>query len=173
MQCPFCPGQLERARYEGLPVFQCSICQGYLIESRRVTDIKRRGFKSKAELTNDSAAAVADNLESLRCPRCRRKMAKERAEPPSSFQIDTCQDCSLVWLDLGELAQLQLDYEATPRGTDARRMRKRQQEMTAAEQAEFVSNLAKLPEGDATLLSAFGRGLAASWDQCWRRQFYD
>jgi len=165
MRCPSCPGQLERTRYEGLPVFRCLACLGYLVETRRVTDIKRRRFKPDARLQADALAAHDDNTESIRCPRCRREMAKERSKRPLSFHIDTCHDCSLVWLDLGELARIQLDFEATPRAKDAQRLQKRHQEMTDAERDEFARNLAALPPGDASLLSPFGEALVESLAQ--------
>ena len=156
IQCPSYPGDLVRTRYEGLPVFQCSECRSYLVETQRVSDIKQRLFKSKTVLLADSSAGDSDNAELLSCPRCGRQMAKEHARPPLSFHIDTCQECSFVWLDLGELARLQLEHEASPRGNDAKRFQERHREMTAAERAEFASNLAALPPGEASFEPTVG-----------------
>lgn len=100
-------------------------------------------------------------------------MAKEHARPPLSFHIDTCHVCSFVWLDLGELARLQLEHETSPRGNDAKRFQEQHREMTAAERAEFASNLAALPPGEASLISAFGLGLVDSWQRFWRLQNHD
>ena len=62
------------------------------------------------------------------------------------------------WFDTGELACLQLAYENTPRGQDSGKFQRRHRDMTPAEKEEFARRLAELPEGDATLASAFGSG---------------
>jgi Zn-finger nucleic acid-binding protein len=89
-------------------------------------------------------------------------MGKELLKGSASFCIDKCPDCELVWFDAGELARLQLDYEATPREREATRFQDRHRQMNPEEKRQFEQHLARLPEGDATLASAFGQGLMES-----------
>ncbi len=164
MKCPVCSASLRASRYEGLPVFTCDACSGYLVATRRVTDIKRRRMTTKAELIEEAAIdGETDSKDRLRCPRCKGWMQKQSWAEHPSFHLDVCQNCDFVWFDTGELARLQLDFELSDRGQEAARFQDRLKNMTPAEKEEFESALAELPEGDATLASAFGAGLTESF----------
>ncbi|MFK7819806.1 MAG: zf-TFIIB domain-containing protein [Planctomycetaceae bacterium] len=165
MQCPSCSSELTRSKYEGLPVFSCTRCAGYLVASKQVTNIKRRREKSPNDLAIEVDARGRDQQRIVRCPRCRRQMEKEEAKGKHRFQIDKCRDCEFVWFDPGELACLQQNFEATPRGEEAGRFQERHKTMSQTDRDEFEENLANLPPGDASLLSAFGQGLAESFLQ--------
>ena len=174
MNFPVCSSTLKRSSYEGLPVFSCAQCSGYLVATRRVVEIRRRGAKSHEHLKQDAVVEGHNDSECrLRCPRCRRPMDKEFWKGRGSFRIDKCRDCELVWFDSGELAGIQREYEATQPAQDAARFRNRLWQLTPEERRELEQNLARLPEGDATLASAFGEGLMESmvelawtlWDQ--------
>ncbi len=91
-------------------------------------------------------------------------MDKEIWKGAASFHIDKCRDCRFIWLDAGELARIQLQHESTPRAQEAARFQNRHRQMTPEEKRQFEHNLARLPEGDATLASAFGEGLMESMD---------
>ena len=163
MKCPVCSSDLAPSRYEGLPVFTCDNCNGYLVATRRVTDIKRRRIQSPEDLKQEALVdGHGDSEDSLRCPRCRRRMDKELWKAAASFHIDKCRDCEFVWFDAGELARSQLDYEAKPRSQEALRFQDRHRQMTPEEKRQFAQDLARLPEGDATPASAFGAALMES-----------
>ncbi len=160
MLCPVCSHSLKASRYEGLPVFRCESCHGYLVASRRVTDIQRRNTTPTADLVATAdVKSEHDSLGKLKCPRCRRDMEKELHESQPPFHIDKCSDCDFVWFDVGELERTQLEYEVSPHGMEAARMRERHENMSEEQKEVFAENLAKLPEGDASLVSAFGKGL--------------
>jgi Zn-finger nucleic acid-binding protein len=163
MKCPNCSSDLNRSQYEGLPVFSCADCSGYLVSTRRVTHINRRRIHSADELTEEAITDVREDREhSLRCPRCMRQMDKELCDQAKSFHIDKCVDCELVWFDAGELARSQLAYESTERAQETRQFQERHLQMTSDERKEFEHNLASLPEGEASLESEFGQGLIGS-----------
>ncbi len=120
MDCPLCSTELRRTTYEGLPLFACDTCSGYLVATNRVSAIERRREKNAEDLMQEAAPAkLKDNQEALRCPRCRGRMMKEFAKSPAEFHIDTCERCDVVWFDAGELALIQLTFEATAAGQDA------------------------------------------------------
>ena len=163
MKCPVCSSDLAPSRYEGLPVFTCDNCNGYLVATRRATDINRRRTRSSEDLEQEALIdAHGDSVEGLRCPRCRRSMDQELWEGASPFHIDKCRDCEFIWFDAGELARSQLDYEATPRSQEALRFQERHRQMTPEEKRQFEQDLARLPEGDATPASAFGEAFMES-----------
>ncbi len=163
MHCPICLFSLSRSHYEGLPVFRCDLCNGYLVATRRVSGISRCREKAPDDLKREAlAVAGMESGQNLQCPRCGRPMDKDHWPRVKTFQIDKCRECELVWFDTGELARLQLEYEATPIAQEAARFQDRHRRMTPEEQQQFEENLARLPEGDASLLSAFGEGLIDS-----------
>lgn len=173
MKCPVCKANLRRAKYEGLPVYCCDSCGGYLVQTSRARGIERRREKSDAELA-EAAEAAGSGSEGLRaCPRCHRSMNKEISRGKTVFQIDKCSSCDVIWFDPGELARLQLNYQATPRAAEARRFQERHKNMTDEDKEEFESDLANLPPGDASLLSAFGQGLSESWNNFFHRMLRD
>ena len=117
--CTVCSGVLEATEYEGTPVMHCNQCHGYLLERRGVDDIKESGDKSTAELAAEQDRdRVGDTLDPIRCPKCGGSMGKEYLTEPDAFHVDYCDPCGVLWFDGGELARLQLTYEARRRGRD-------------------------------------------------------
>ena len=160
MKCPRCSHNLERCRYEGLPVSVCRACDGYLIRTHHVGSIKHRRDKSAGELETEAAAAIEQQLApGVTCPRCRRQMRVEPAPGPIDFHLDECRQCDLVRFDGGELARVQIHYEGSAGGRDMAELRERFHNMPADRREKFERNLAELPPGDASLASAFGEGL--------------
>ncbi|MBN1589947.1 MAG: zf-TFIIB domain-containing protein [Pirellulales bacterium] len=152
MKCPNCNLQLRRILYEGMPVFRCMRCHGYLLGERRLEGIKSSPLTSieqlKQEVINE---AQADTEKPIRCPRCLRKMEKRFIEEPAALHVDACRECGHVWLDGGELARLQLSHEMQPQAQEARRFRERIRSMTAEEKATFEANIKKLPKEERSV----------------------
>jgi len=61
--------------------------------------------------------------------------------------LDVCRSCSLVWLDGGELALVQLGYESSAIFAEAQEMKRRMAQLEASpnRKAAFEENLARLP----------------------------
>jgi len=124
-KCPVCGEQLVRVEYEGANAMTCPVCHGYLIDTSSVERIKRSELKSPQELKDEAMGQFHPNSENeLKCPRCRLSMQKVHESLPGvELQLDHCKPCSLIWLDGGELALLQLGYEGTNKATESRRMK--------------------------------------------------
>ena len=166
MKCPACSAELRRSQYEGLPVFACDQCGGYLVSTNKAVGIGRRHETPTATLVQEASAGEgSDNADDLRCPRCNRAMKKEHWPGSKSFHIDKCHSCDLVWFDVGELAQMQLEQESTARGQDATRLQQRHEQMTPSERQQFEEDLARLPEGEASLASPIGQALWENWNE--------
>ena len=79
--------------------------------------------------------------------------------PVFHVQIDVCDRRNLVWLEIGELALVQLAYEASTRFLDAQEFRRRMQDLEASPErlAEFEDKLTH-----ATSAGSHGR-IARFW----------
>ncbi|MBN2215857.1 MAG: zf-TFIIB domain-containing protein [Pirellulales bacterium] len=150
MKCPACQSELRRILYESVPVFRCLECHGYLLSEKRLEGIRRSPATGIEQLKREVIQeAQPDTLDSVRCPRCGRKMDKRYIEQPAALHVDVCRECRFVWLDGGELGRLQLTNEMTLKGQESRRFRKRLATMTPEEKAEFERNLEALPDEKA------------------------
>jgi len=133
--------------------------------------------KTTAELKSEASADFKKNsFVRLSCPACRMLMDKRQITlSVVVLQIDVCEHCSLVWLDGGELALLQLGYQATAKFLNAQDLKRRMRELNAdpERKARFQTNLAKLPESTepfeaamkemgAEVLNAIIRGMSVS-----------
>lgn len=148
--CPVCNIPLDPVVYTGVGVLRCGQCQGHLVDTSRLAAIKRIAGKSQAELKAEVTGAYhGDHTGPVKCPTCRMPMRKQPVPLPGlTLQLDVCKTCSLIWLDGGELALVQLDHRATPAFRDAQQMKQRIAALEAdpARKAAFEQNMAKLPE---------------------------
>ena len=149
MQCPNCESPLQREVYEDVPVLQCPKCHGYLIEQRRLQLIKLSRERTQDLLAKESATQGADDtLQQVRCPRCKvQRMSKQKVymDDGSHFFLDVCDECHSVWFDGGELAKLQLDYEASAQALEAFAFEQRARERTPEEEKAFEEQVHKIP----------------------------
>ena len=151
MKCPNCDIQLHHTQYEKYPVFQCPKCAGYLVAKKRLSVIKGSRERSTVELeTEAQQERQPDQQERLRCPKClANKMSKEKIlfdeHPEESFTIDVCRQCSVIWFDGGELARLQLDYEASLKAIDELEFQQQWEDKTEVEKEQVQEQFAALP----------------------------
>jgi Zn-finger nucleic acid-binding protein len=152
---------------EAFVLHRCSECGGNLVAYHRLELIERRRDRTVEQLKQEVETYFKeDSHERLRCPRCRSSMTKG-LERGRLFSIDWCQGCSLVWLDGGELAMLQLRYQDSDKGKEEAELQRRLAAMTDEQKAEFEANLAKMRSGFITpeelLLSMFDSGSFKPW----------
>jgi Zn-finger nucleic acid-binding protein len=147
--CPICNVPLRPEAYEGLRIQRCPQCQGHLLEQARFDAIRRIPQKSLPKLEAEARADfTGDTAAPLRCPRCRVTLIKRPlAVPGFDLHMDVCFDCSLVWLDGGELAMAQLVYQASPKFRDTQEMKRRAEALDAdpERKAAFDEAVARLP----------------------------
>jgi heat shock protein HtpX len=123
--CPSCGYSLAESLYEGVPVYKCNCCKGYLIEKDKITRIisrREQGFSDEAirqaKIVEEMAKTLATQKVKIKldrnCPKCERKMFKTFYTLAYPIEVDRCFDCNLVWFDENELEILQyLIEEAT------------------------------------------------------------
>jgi Zn-finger nucleic acid-binding protein len=145
VRCPLCNVDLVRLTYEGLKIEQCASCRGVLVSDDRLAGIKTKRERSKQQLEAElDSSRKPDTAKRVRCPGCWEQMEKERCKKPQPFFIDRCEECRLVWLDGGEVAAVQLGYQASGPGRESRELQRRLAEMSPERRAEFERNLAEL-----------------------------
>ena len=161
--CPICAVPLEPEKYEGLRILQCPQCHGHLVDLSRYKSIRRLPENTLAELETEARDHFqGDTPEPVRCPRCHFAMRKRPLHVPGfDLHMDVCGDCSLVWLDGGELAMAQLAHQATPGFRDAQEMKRRSTALDAdpERKAAFDEAVAKLPEAPGIFEGAFREAL--------------
>lgn len=106
--CPNCRIPLSRALVDSEKVEACRQCLGILmvregfstvIESRRV---RFRGTEEAPVLYDPRALE-----HSLDCPACGKRMETHPYYGPGNVVIDSCHACALIWVDTGELTQIE------------------------------------------------------------------
>jgi Zn-finger nucleic acid-binding protein len=161
MQCPACRVELNRTTYEGVPVFECPRCGGYLVGRRQMVLIKSSRGKSREELEADvESRSGGDSTEDVRCPKCLARDMKKQRVPAGdeSFHVDVCEKCGVVWFEGGELARMQLQYEASAKGVESLARQQRAAGLDAGDN-EFQRNLAALPRNS----NPFVQALKEAW----------
>ncbi|MGD9127294.1 MAG: zf-TFIIB domain-containing protein [Planctomycetia bacterium] len=145
MKCPVCKTDLKRIFYEGMAVFRCFGCAGYLMQEKRLESI-RIIPQTPVELLKKEVIEEQqpDTLHDIKCPHCFYPMTKVQLPPPASLMIDLCTDCQYVWLDGGELARIQLAYECSDIGREHRELRRRFEALTPKERELLQRRINKL-----------------------------
>jgi Zn-finger nucleic acid-binding protein/uncharacterized protein YxjI len=109
MNCPDCQGKLVPRTYEGVVLDQCIQCSGILL-----TELKLKQIEVSQEQTLDKNKQHSQSrgYDSTRhCPSCSQVMEKKQYGKFKGKTIDTCNACKLIWLDEGELEDIQVAYE--------------------------------------------------------------
>jgi Zn-finger nucleic acid-binding protein len=124
MDCPRDGSGLATAKYEGFDVDKCATCGGIWLDRGELEAIeakiehKHQGDPNAAGPNTATRAAI--EVEQLGanpvdCPRCGTKMVARDYGFGAQIIIDACpQDCG-VWLDVGELQQIERFYEDSQR----------------------------------------------------------
>ena len=163
MYCPKCTSALSRVRYAKVNVLQCGQCFGHLVEKHRVRTIERKIDKDLTALVAEiDIANGSDTVQSVRCPRCRNRMTKKKIRAQINFAVDECSNCEFVWLDGGELAEIQLAFGTKEQTAEVNRMRDRLASMTVEEKNEYETRIANLIERgtEIELMEAVSEGLS-------------
>lgn len=163
-RCPVCDVDLERVEYEGFQIWSCPDCDGHSLSQFRLEGIKRSIAASPEQLGDEAKSYRGSTGERLRCPGCRARMRKELVKGRIVVEVDRCEFCEELWLDAGELAMLQLAYEAGEKGSEAAEFRRRVAELDACPERRerFEQNVANLPQSTGNVL---GDALGVLFDE--------
>ena len=104
--CPQCATPLDDARIEGCPVRYCSSCQGVLVEMKYFVALSDavRAHEPRQGVALPRRQQPGDRT--LPCPICAQPMLSHFYGGPGNIVLDTCEPCSVNWLDPGELRRI-------------------------------------------------------------------
>ena len=109
MQCPNCSNQLTATLYEGFNIHVCSSCKGRLLDEQKLGEIEK---KRELYISRDQGHTDSNHYDGTRfCPGCDTKMEKAKYGKYIPRTIDKCPQCNNIWLDEGELEDIQVAYE--------------------------------------------------------------
>ncbi len=118
-----------------------------MVKIDRLNVIQTKREKDHDELADEMNQSAHDTEGQIHCPACMRRMQKRSKQlGQSTFGVDRCESCQLIWLDNGELAKLQIIYEFSEQGREAQRFKDRLNNMTPQEKNELKERISKLPK---------------------------
>ena len=106
LACPLCRVPLVQADFAKIPLLYCTECHGLLMPMNELIPVldQARSDDTKAAVQNPPDRG--DLKRVVQCPKCNRRMDTHFYAGPGNVIVDTCDDCSLLWLDRGELTRI-------------------------------------------------------------------
>src|SRR5947209_5669277 len=124
--CPRCRTALRPATYEGANVETCPDCRGEWLgpdDLKHIVDTRELTWDPEALRTVQEAPpfrrTAGPDGERLACPACGEAMESFNYAGDSGIFLDKCRQCGGIWLDGGELEQVQLVVEAADAASEA------------------------------------------------------
>jgi Zn-finger nucleic acid-binding protein len=95
--------------YEGVRIYVCSSCNGRLLDEQKLGEIEK---KRELYISREQGHTNSSHYDGTRfCPDCDIKMEKAKYGQYVPRTIDKCPQCNNIWLDKGELEDIQVAYE--------------------------------------------------------------
>lgn len=113
--CPACQALLSDGTIQGKSVLYCTKCRGLLVSISNFLPLVE--FLRALRRPTGSDIQARDNSDADRhftCPHCDKTMTGHPYGGPGNVNIDTCESCSVVWLDRNELQRIVMapDYSS-------------------------------------------------------------
>jgi Zn-finger nucleic acid-binding protein len=103
--CPICRLPLVAALIEDQTVCYCTQCHGFLAKMDTfATIVTRRRARHRPNGQRPDPFDPAELKRVVTCPGCAQRMETHPYFGGGNAVVDTCESCSLIWLDPGELA---------------------------------------------------------------------
>lgn len=106
-QCSLCNQPLVRAVLAKCPILYCKKCGGMLVAMGALEDlIAELRVAGQGSVAKPTAYDPEELRRVLQCPHCHRRMEAHLYAGPGNVVIDSCEDCSMIWLDRGEAKRI-------------------------------------------------------------------
>jgi len=130
MNCPIDNAPLMRTNYEGVvEVDYCTTCHGVWLdkgELEKIQEVKVNDYSEELKLLPDyvgqSILLAKAKDRTINCPVCQEELERREYGYSSQIMIDSCIHGHGIWLDRGEVADLEKFYERSR--MDAKELRK-------------------------------------------------
>jgi len=113
--CPGCQAMLSDGAIQGKAVLYCAKCRGLLVSIDKFLPVIE--FLRALASPTGSDIQPRDNSDADRkfpCPMCGKTMTGHPYGGPGNVNIDTCEPCSVIWLDHDELQRIVMAPDAAP-----------------------------------------------------------
>ena len=105
--CPVCQALLSDGTIQGKTVLHCTKCRGLLVSIDKFLPLV--DFLRALARPTGSDIEPRDSSDANRgfaCPICGKKMTGHPYGGPGNVNVDTCESCSVIWLDRNELQRI-------------------------------------------------------------------
>ena len=108
-KCPRCHRhELDPTRYGSVEIDACVYCGGLWFDQGELEQAVGEAIGSSASLIDDLAeVALRKDAEGLACPACAGQLVCYEFPNLGDVDLDVCESCQGVWVDQGELQQVQ------------------------------------------------------------------
>lgn len=107
LHCPACQGFLSNSLIEKFPLHYCQSCWGLLVSMDDFLPLTEtlRSYRHRPAAYIAPRGPQSDGPARV-CPKCSCTMNHHPYGGPGNVWIDTCERCSVNWLDKGELQKI-------------------------------------------------------------------
>ena len=107
LRCPGCEDILLEGRIESCQLWYCQSCRGTLVSMGHFQGLIEvlRARRDRPSVVLAPRGAESAKLPRI-CPQCSGAMENHSYGGPGNVWMDTCEPCSLNWLDKGELRKI-------------------------------------------------------------------
>ena len=121
LACPLCEVPYKYSEYEGVLIANCPECGGtklgrenfWFIVHHEIVKFQRRSCIAMLRRNLSSAKVRSEETRRLYCSKCQVQMTPQRFAIDSMIVIDRCSSCQDIFLDRGELVDVQMFAEGT------------------------------------------------------------
>ena len=112
--CPICSVPLMHAYLFKSPIIYCTKCNGMMIAMGMLEPLIDQLRSEHAASSAPPPTDKDDLRRKINCPQCHRPMDAHIYGGPGNVVIDSCETCSLLWLDRGELLRIARAPDTSP-----------------------------------------------------------
>jgi Zn-finger nucleic acid-binding protein len=105
-ECPLCKLPLVHAVLAKNPILYCTSCKGMLILMGQLEGLIDEMREEHGAGAAPSAPDKEELSRKINCPQCHRPMDAHFYAGGGNAVIDSCEECSLIWLDRGVLVRI-------------------------------------------------------------------
>jgi Zn-finger nucleic acid-binding protein len=106
LNCPVCFQPLVKVSLAKTAVLYCTQCHGLLMPMEIVSALVEELRANLNQVAVQTPADRDDLKRTIQCPRCNLRMDAHRYAGPGNVVVDTCDNCSLIWFDRGEITRI-------------------------------------------------------------------
>jgi Zn-finger nucleic acid-binding protein len=111
--CPGCGSKLSNGLMETQSLLYCAQCHGMLIEMEQLQPLVEH-LRAVRDRPAAFVGAPQNDAKNLHCPLCNGAMDDHPYGGPGNVIVDSCEQCSVIWLDRGELRRIVVAPDPRP-----------------------------------------------------------